>query len=89
MAKAWSEKMAPAMPLMKTSGTKTATVVSDDESIGVIISTVPFTQLSISGSPRWRYCCMFSVTITELSIIMPTANIMPDIEMMLIETPNR
>ena len=48
MEKAWSMKMAPAIPLMKISGTNTAMVVSDELSIGVITSDVPATQARFS-----------------------------------------
>ena len=42
--KAWSIKMAPAIPLMKISGTNTAMVVNEELSIGVITSVVPAAQ---------------------------------------------
>ena len=41
-------KMAPAIPLMNTSGTNTAMVVSDELSMGVIISEVPATAARFS-----------------------------------------
>ena len=53
-------KIAPAMPLINTSGTNTATVVSDELSIGVIISVVPATAARFRESPRSRYCVTFS-----------------------------
>ncbi len=77
------------MPLMNTRGTNTATVVNEELSIGVIISDVPLSQARMSVSPFCRYWVMFSVTITELSIIMPTARISPESEMMLSDTWKR
>lgn len=74
--------MAPAMPLMNTSGTNTAIVVSVELSIGVITSVVPLSQACSRVKPRALYCVMFSVTMIELSIIMPRARIIPDSEMM-------
>ena len=44
MEKAWSIKIAPAIPLMNINGTNTAMVVSDELSIGVITSVVPAAQ---------------------------------------------
>ena len=85
MEKASSIKMAPAIPLMNTKGTNTATVVSDELSIGVIISDVPATAARFSEYPFSRYCDIFSVTMIALSIIMPTARIKPDREMTLSE----
>ena len=80
-AKAWSKKIAPAIPLMNTSGTKTAIVVKVELSIGVITSVVPLLQASSSESPRVLYWVMFSVTMIELSIIIPKARINPEMEM--------
>ena len=73
------------MPLMKISGTKTAQVVSTDESIGAITSCVPRTTASVSGSPRDQRAVMLSTTMIELSTIMPMPSTSPDSEMMLIE----
>ena len=82
-------KMAPAIPLMNTNGTNTAMVVSDELSMGVIISVAPDAQALRSARPRSRCCEMFSVTMMELSIIMPTARISPESEMMLSDTWHR
>lgn len=49
------------MPLIKIKGTNTAMVVSDELSIGVIISVVPAAQERFSEYPRSRYCEIFSV----------------------------
>ena len=86
MEKAWSMKMAPAMPLMKINGTNTAMVVNDELSIGVIISVVPAAHARFKEYPLSRYCEMFSVTMMELSIIIPTAKINPDSEMTFNDT---
>ena len=86
MEKAWSIKMAPAIPLKKTNGTNTAMVVSDELSMGVIISVVPVAQARFSEYHFSRYCEMFSVTMMELSIIIPTARIKPDKEMTFSDT---
>lgn len=75
------KKIAPAIPLMNTSGTKTAIVVKVELSIGVITSVVPLLQASSSESPRVLYWVMFSVTMIELSIIIPKARINPEMEM--------
>ena len=77
------------MPLMKIRGTNTATVVSEELSMGVITSPVPTTQARRSEYPRSRYCEMFSVTMMQLSIIMPRARISPEREMMFRDMPNR
>ena len=74
------------MPLMKISGTNTAMVVSDELSMGVIISVVPAAQARFKDQPRSLYCDMFSVTMMELSIIIPTARISPESEMTLSDT---
>lgn len=50
-------------------------------SIGVITSVVPLLQASSSESPRVLYWVMFSVTMIELSIIIPKARINPEMEM--------
>ena len=89
MENASSMKMAPAIPLMNTSGTNTAMVVSDELSIGVIISEVPATAARFSEYPFSRYCDTFSVTMMALSIIMPTARISPESEITLSETRQR
>ena len=81
IAKAWSEKMAPAIPLRNISGIKTEIVVSEELSIGVITSFVPAMQALCKEYPRSLYWDMFSVTIMELSIIIPKARINPDMEM--------
>ena len=47
--------MAPAIPLIKTKGTKTAIVVSEELSIGVIISEVPATAARRNEYPFSRY----------------------------------
>ena len=73
---------------MKIKGTNTTTEVSDELSIGVIISAVPRAHEAISVSPRSQCCEMFSVTINALSIIMPTTSTMPDNEMVLSEILN-
>ena len=78
--------MAPAIPLMNINGTNTAMVVSDELSMGVIISVVPEAQARSNEYPRSRYCEMFSVTMMELSIIIPTANINPESEMTFSDT---
>ena len=84
--KAWSIKIAPAIPLIKMSGTNTAMVVNDELSMGVITSVVPATQARFNEYPFSRYCEMFSVTMMELSIIIPTARIKPESEMTLSDT---
>ena len=89
MEKAWSMKIAPAMPLMNISGTNTATVVSMELSIGVITSVVPAAHALRKEYPCSRYCDIFSVTIMELSIIIPTASIKPDSEMIFNDTLKR
>jgi len=89
MEKAWSIKIAPAIPLIKINGTNTAMVVSDELSIGVITSVVPAAQARFREYPFSLYCEMFSVTIMELSIIIPTARINPDNEMMLNDTSKK
>ena len=86
MENAWSIKIAPAMPLMKISGKNTATVVSIELSMGVITSVVPAAQARFSEYPFSRYCEMFSVTMIELSIIIPTARINPESEMTFSDT---
>ena len=68
---------------MNTSGKNTAIVVRVELSIGVMTSDVPLMQASSSESPRPRYWAMFSVTMMELSIIIPNARIRPEREMML------
>ena len=80
--------MAPAIPLINTRGTNTAMVVRDELSIGVIISEVPVTTARFSEYPFSRYCDTFSVTIMELSIIIPTARISPESEITLSEIPH-
>ena len=89
MEKAWSLKIAPAIPLMNIKGTNTAIVVSEELSIGVITSVVPATQARLKAYPFSRYCAMFSVTMMELSIIIPTAMIKPESEMTLSDTSKR
>ena len=59
--------MAPAMPLMNTNGTNTAMVVSDELSMGVIISVVPAAAARFSEYPRSRYCDTFSVTMMAVT----------------------
>ena len=86
---AWSMKMAPAIPLMNINGTNTAMVVSDELSIGVMTSVVPAAQARFSEYPLSRYCEMFSVTMMELSIIIPTARIKPEREMTLNDTSKK
>ena len=81
--------MAPAIPLMNTKGTKTAMVVKVELSIGVITSVVPRSHASSNVHPLARCWAMFSVTMMELSIIIPKAKMRPDIEMMLSDMPNR
>ena len=77
------------MPLMNISGTNTATVVSDELSMGVMTSLAPAMQARCRVSPRSRYCEMFSVTMILLSTIIPCASISPDSEMMLSDMLNR
>src|SRR5574344_734404 len=78
---AWSMNIAPAIPLINISGTNTAIVVSEELSIGVIISVVPMAQGRFSEYPFSRDCDMISVTIMALAIIIPTASISPDNDM--------
>ena len=59
--KAWSKKIAPAIPLIKISGAKTAIVVREELSMGVTTSLVPVTQARRKEYPRSRYCDIFSV----------------------------
>ena len=73
---------------MNTSGTNTAIVVSVELSIGVITSLVPMLQASSSVYPFDRYCMIFSVTMIELSIIIPSARISPEREMMFSDILN-
>ena len=65
-----------------------ATVVSIELNMGVIISVAPATQARRNVYPRSRYCEIFSVTIMELSIIIPTARIIPESDMTLSEILN-
>ena len=64
-------------------------VVSEELSIGVIISVVPSSPARINERPFSRYWDMFSVTIIELSIIIPTASINPDSEITFSDTWQR
>lgn len=56
-------------------------VVSEELSMGVTTSLVPVIQARRREYPRSRYCEIFSVTIIELSIIIPKARINPAREM--------
>ena len=64
-------------------------VVNVELSIGVITSVVPLAQASSRPCPFARYCAMFSVTIIELSIIIPNARIRPESEMIFSDILNR
>ena len=77
------------MPLRKISGTNTAQVVSTDDSIGTMTSLVPCVTAPASCSPRIQRAVMLSMTMIELSTIIPMPSTSPDREMMLIEICNR
>ena len=77
------------MPLRKISGTNTEQVVSTELSMGVNTSLVPFTMASSNVLPCRHRCMILSMTMMELSTIMPTPRIRPDSEMILSEMPNR
>jgi hypothetical protein len=74
---------------MKINGTNTAIVVNEELSIGVITSLVPAIHARLSEYPRSRYCEIFSVTIMELSIIIPNARISPERDMIFRDILNR
>ena len=63
-------------------------VVKVELSIGVITSEVPLEQASSSVYPFDLYCIIFSVTMIELSIIIPNARINPEREMMFSDILN-
>ena len=67
---------------------KTAQVVSTDESMGATTSFVPRVTASASRSPRSQRAVMLSMTMIELSTIMPMPSTSPESEMMLIEMPS-
>ena len=77
------------MPLTKTKGTNTAMVVRIEDKSGVMISLVPRMQAWSSSPSFSRYWEMLSVTMIELSIIIPKARMSPEREMMLSESPHR
>jgi len=56
-------------------------VVKEELNMGVTTSLVPVIQARRNEYPRSRYCDIFSVTIIELSIIIPNARINPASEM--------
>ena len=82
---AWSKKRAPEIPLKKTKGINTEHVVKTDEINGRITSVVPRVTALVNLSPLSMYCVMLSITIMELSIIIPTPNIKPDSEIIFID----
>ena len=77
------------LPKALTPLTEGVTPAGQKLSMGVISAVVPSAQALRSKRPRSRYCEMFSVTMMELSIIIPKAKMRPDIEMMLSDMPNR
>ena len=72
---------------MKIKGMNTAQVVSTELSMGVNTSFVPRMVAVRSGSPLSQCCVILSMTMMELSTIIPTPSTMPDREMMLMEMP--
>ena len=77
------------MPLRKINGTNTEQVVSTELNIGVNTLFVPFTRASASGIPCRHRCITLSITMMELSTIIPTPRISPDKEMMFREMSNK
>ena len=77
------------MPLRKINGTNTEQVVNTELNIGVNTSFVPFTRASASGIPCRHRCITLSMTMMELSTIIPTPRISPDREMMFREMSNK
>ncbi len=75
------------MPLRNISGINTEQVVSTDESIGVNTSDAPSATASSSGFPSSARRVILSITIIELSTIIPTPRIRPASDMTLIEIP--
>ena len=77
------------MPLKNTSGTKTEQVVSTELNIGVKTSPVAATTESLRVLPLCHIWVMLSITIMELSTIIPNPNINPDNEIMFMLIPSR
>ena len=74
--------MTPAIPSMKSSGRKTASVVSVLAVIAMATSLVPLIAASSGGMPLSRSRVMFSSTTIELSTSMPTPSASPPSVMM-------
>ncbi len=65
------------MPPTKTTGKKTASVVSVEALIAVATSDAPFTAASLGGVPPWTCRTMFSRTTIELSTSIPIPSASP------------
>ena len=74
--------MTPAIPSMKSSGRKTASVVSVLAVIAMATSLAPLIAASSGGMPLSRSRVMFSSTTIELSTSMPTPSASPPSVMM-------
>ena len=77
------------MPLRKMSGTNTEQVVRTELSIGATTSRVASTTASFRELPRCQYWVMLSITIMELSTIIPSPRMSPEREMMFMLIPSR
>ena len=83
----WSKKSAPAIPPMNISGMKTLQVVSTELSMGAKTLAVPLHTAFSSFAPPLCFCKILSITIIELSTIIPTPKISPEREMILMDMP--
>ena len=76
-----------AMPLKKIRGRKTEQVVRTELNIGAKTSPTPLTTASLRGTLRSRICVILSITIIELSTIIPIPRINPERDIIFIEIP--
>ena len=75
------------IPLTKTMGKKTHTVVRVEEVIAGAISLAPSMDASFADIPSFLRRTMFSITTMELSTNIPTPRAKPPKDMMFMVTP--
>ena len=84
---AWSRKSCAAIPSTKTTGTKTATVVSVEATTARPTSEAPRAAATAPDSPRSRRLKIASSTTIESSTSMPTPSASPPRDMTLSVVP--
>ena len=83
----WSKNKVPAIPPIKISGRNTLQVVNTELNIGVKTFQVPSATAFSTLWAETLFCKILSITMIELSTIIPTPNIKPERDMILSEIP--